>query len=173
MLTHHQLPSGNTSLNYGQTQPNELRTTNSNSQEIAASRLNSSQTSLPHSSTKLEIPIDVSTRSATILIVDDTPNNLQVLFSYLETAGFKVLLAEDSQSAIQIARSQHPDLILLDVLMPNVDGFATCSQLKSQASTKDIPVIFLTALSDTINKVQDSSWVELTILPNQSNRKKF
>jgi signal transduction histidine kinase/DNA-binding response OmpR family regulator len=92
--------------------------------------------------------------SATILIVDDTPNNLQILFSSLETAGFKVLLAEDSASALQIAQSQNPDLILLDVLMPDVDGFATCSQLKSQAATKEIPVIFLTALSDTVNKVQ-------------------
>lgn len=91
---------------------------------------------------------------ATILIVDDTPNNLQILFSSLETAGFKVLLAEDSHSALRIAQTQNPDLILLDVLMPGVDGFATCSQLKSQGATKDIPVIFLTALSDTINKVQ-------------------
>jgi signal transduction histidine kinase/DNA-binding response OmpR family regulator len=91
---------------------------------------------------------------ATILIVDDTPNNLQILFSSLETAGFKVLLAEDSHSALSIAQTQNPDLILLDVLMPGVDGFATCSQLKSQGATKDIPVIFLTALSDTINKVQ-------------------
>lgn len=92
--------------------------------------------------------------SATILIVDDTPNNLQVLFSYLETAGFKVLLAEDGESAIEIAQTQNPDLILLDVLMPDINGFATCSRLKSQVSTKDIPVIFLTALSETVNKVQ-------------------
>ncbi len=103
----------------------------------------------------LSIALDSSTiTSATILIVDDTPNNLQVLFSYLETAGFEVLLAEDGESAIQIAQTQNPDLILLDVLMPNIDGFATCSRLKSQASTKDIPVIFLTALSETVNKVQ-------------------
>lgn len=92
--------------------------------------------------------------STTILIVDDTPNNLQVLFSYLETAGFKVLLAEDGESALQIAQSQAPDLILLDVLMPEIDGFETCSRLKAQASTKDIPVIFLTALSETVNKIQ-------------------
>ncbi len=103
----------------------------------------------------LLIALDSSTiTSATILIVDDTPNNLQVLFSYLETAGFEVLLAEDGESAIQIAQTQNPDLILLDVLMPNIDGFATCSRLKSQPSTKDIPVIFLTALSETVNKVQ-------------------
>ena len=92
--------------------------------------------------------------SATILIVDDTPNNLQVLFSYLETEGYKVLLAEDGESALQIAQSQAPDLVLLDVLMPNVDGFETCRQLKAKTSTREIPVIFLTALSETVNKVQ-------------------
>ncbi|HEY9768792.1 MAG TPA: response regulator [Coleofasciculaceae cyanobacterium] len=97
---------------------------------------------------------NLTTTSATILIVDDTPHNLQVLFAYLETAGFKVLLAQDGESALQIAQSQTPDLILLDVLMPDIDGFATCSQLKAQASTKEIPVIFLTALSETVNKVQ-------------------
>ncbi|MDJ0800385.1 MAG: response regulator [Calothrix sp. MO_167.B12] len=92
--------------------------------------------------------------SATILIVDDTPNNLQVLFSYLETEGYKVLLAEDGESALQIAQSQAPDLVLLDVLMPNVDGFETCRRLKAKTSTREIPVIFLTALSETVNKVQ-------------------
>lgn len=92
--------------------------------------------------------------SATILIVDDNPNNLQVLFSYLEKQGFKVLLAQDGASALQIAQFQHPDLILLDILMPELDGFATCSQLKAQPATQDIPVIFLTALSETANIVQ-------------------
>ena len=100
------------------------------------------------------IKSDLSATSTTILIVDDTPNNLQLLFSYLETAGFKVLLAEDGETAIQIARTQLPDLILLDVLMPGIDGFTTCSRLKSQRSTKEIPIIFLTALSETVNKVQ-------------------
>jgi PleD family two-component response regulator len=90
---------------------------------------------------------------ATILIVDDTPNNLQVLFSYLETEGFKVLLAEDGESALQIAQSQTPDLILLDVLMPDLDGFETCRRLKERSSTEEIPIIFLTALSETVNKV--------------------
>ena len=100
------------------------------------------------------IETEGSATSATILIVDDTPNNLQLLFSYLETANFKVLLAEDGETAIQIALTQAPDLILLDVLMPGIDGFATCSRLKSQPATKEIPVIFLTALSETVNKVQ-------------------
>ncbi len=89
-----------------------------------------------------------------ILIVDDNPSNLQVLFSYLEQADFKVLLAEDGESALQIAQSQTPDLILLDILMPDLDGFETCRLLKSQTLTRDIPVIFLTALSEPINKIQ-------------------
>ncbi len=91
---------------------------------------------------------------AVILIVDDTPDNLLVLFSYLEEKGFKVLLAEDGETALQIAQSRTPDLILLDVLMPNIDGFETCRRLKAKPSTRDIPVIFLTALSETVNKVQ-------------------
>ncbi len=94
------------------------------------------------------------TQSDVILIVDDHPSNLQVLFSYLEQAGFKVLLAEDGESALQIASSQVPDLILLDILMPELDGFETCRLLKSRIATRDIPVIFLTALSETVNKVQ-------------------
>ncbi|MEO1429972.1 MAG: response regulator [Cyanobacteria bacterium J06633_8] len=92
--------------------------------------------------------------SEVILIVDDTPDNLLVLFSFLEEKGFKVLLAEDGESALQIAQSKAPDLILLDVLMPEIDGFETCRRLKEKPSTKEIPVIFLTALSETVNKVQ-------------------
>lgn len=93
-------------------------------------------------------------KSDVILIVDDTPDNLMVLFSYLEDKGFKVLLAEDGQTALQIAQTQVPDLILLDILMPEIDGFEACRQLKAKQVTRDIPVIFLTALSETINKVQ-------------------
>ena len=93
-------------------------------------------------------------QSETILIVDDTPDNLMVLFSYLEEQGYKVLLAEDGETALNIAQSKAPDLILLDVLMPKMDGFETCRQLKAKSATKEIPVIFLTALSETVNKVQ-------------------
>ena len=93
-------------------------------------------------------------KSGTILIVDDTPDNLLVLFSYLEEQGFKVLLAEDGETALKIAQSKAPDLILLDVLMPEMDGFETCRRLKAKPATREIPVIFLTALSETVNKVQ-------------------
>lgn len=95
-----------------------------------------------------------ATKSEIILIVDDSPDNLLVLFSYLEEKGYQILLAEDGETALKIAQSQAPDLILLDVLMPNIDGFETCRRLKAEPTTQEIPVIFLTALSETVNKVQ-------------------
>jgi signal transduction histidine kinase/DNA-binding response OmpR family regulator len=92
--------------------------------------------------------------SETILIVDDHPSNLQVLFAFLENEDFRVLAVQNGENAIKIAESVLPDLILLDILMPGIDGFEVCRQLKAKSSTQDIPVIFLTALSETINKVK-------------------
>lgn len=91
---------------------------------------------------------------ATILIVDDTPTNLNLLFDFLRNSGFKVLVAQSGKSALQKVEYAKPDLILLDILMPEMDGFETCRILKSQASTKDTPIIFMTALSDTVDKVR-------------------
>ncbi len=93
----------------------------------------------------------------TILIVDDTPTNLEVLFDFLNNAGFKVLFAEDGESAIDKANYAAPDLILLDILMPGIDGFETCRRLKAREATGSIPVIFLTALTDTVDKVKGFS----------------
>ena len=95
-----------------------------------------------------------SLSNQTILIVDDTPNNLQLLFEYLTNAGYKILVAQSGKKAIKTAFSVHPDLILLDVMMSELDGFVTCSQLKNNANTKDIPIIFMTALTETANKLQ-------------------
>ena len=97
---------------------------------------------------------ELNNKSEVILIVDDTPDNLLTLFSCLEEKGYRILLAEDGSTALKIAKSKVPDLILLDVLMPNLDGFETCRRLKAEVSTREIPVIFLTALSETVNKVQ-------------------
>jgi DNA-binding response OmpR family regulator len=90
----------------------------------------------------------------TILIVDDSPTNLGVLFDYLRNSGFKVLVAEDGEGALQRAGYARPDIILLDVLMPGLDGFETCRRLKANEETKNIPVIFMTALSDTVDKLK-------------------
>ncbi|MEP0883686.1 response regulator [Trichocoleus sp. ST-U3] len=89
-----------------------------------------------------------------ILIVDDNRTNLGLLFDFLVNSGFQVLVAQDGEDAIAQVDYSPPDLILLDVLMPGIDGFETCQQLKAKESTKDIPVIFMTALSETVDKIR-------------------
>jgi len=89
-----------------------------------------------------------------ILIVDDNPNNLAVLSDFLDESGFEVRVARDGESALEKVNYAPPDLILLDVMMPGIDGFETCRQLKANRDTEPIPVIFMTALSDTVDKVK-------------------
>jgi PAS domain S-box-containing protein len=89
-----------------------------------------------------------------ILIVDDTPTNLGVLVELLSANHFAVSVAEDGESALEQVEYIRPDLILLDVLMPNLDGYATCERLKALPATRDIPVVFMTGLTDTVNKVK-------------------
>ncbi|NEP42679.1 MAG: response regulator [Okeania sp. SIO2H7] len=96
-------------------------------------------------------------RKNIILIVDDNPTNLGALFKFLSDSGFKVLVAVDGESAIEQIEYVRPDLILLDVMMPGIDGFETCRRLKANSKMQDIPVIFLTALSDTVDKVKGFS----------------
>ncbi|MEN9849717.1 MAG: hypothetical protein RL368_2457 [Pseudomonadota bacterium] len=92
-----------------------------------------------------------------LLIVDDIAENISVLFEFLSKMGFKVLVAQDGKSAIQRAEYAQPDVILLDVMMPGIDGFETCRILKSQEQTRDIPIVFMTALADTVDKVKGFS----------------
>ncbi|MGB3692613.1 MAG: response regulator [Spirulinaceae cyanobacterium] len=92
-----------------------------------------------------------------ILIVDDIPTNLEVLSTTLMNAGFKVAVATDGESAIEQVEYRPPDLILLDVMMPGIDGFETCQKLKENPLTEDVPVIFMTALNETVNKVKGLS----------------
>ena len=89
-----------------------------------------------------------------ILLVDDNPTNLQILFQTLEGAGCKLLIAKNGQGALSIAGKALPDLILLDIMMPDIDGYEVCRKLKSNHATADIPVIFLSALGDTEDKVK-------------------
>ncbi|MBV9385878.1 MAG: response regulator [Chroococcidiopsidaceae cyanobacterium CP_BM_ER_R8_30] len=97
---------------------------------------------------------DETMAQGTILIVDDTPANLKILFDFLADFGFRVLVAQDGESAILKSKYALPDLILLDVLMPGIDGFETCYALKADAATQDIPIIFMTALSEPVDKVK-------------------
>jgi PAS domain S-box-containing protein len=89
-----------------------------------------------------------------ILVVDDHPDNLELLYFYLSDSDYKVEFASDGKSAIQKVEAVEPDLILLDVMMPGIDGFETCRRLKAHELSKDIPVIFMTALSETVDKVK-------------------
>ncbi len=97
---------------------------------------------------------DKNSERSIILIVDDNQTNLDVLFELLKNYGFKVLVAQDGESAIEQIEYIHPDLILLDIMMPGIDGFETCRRLKADHATQDIPIIFMSALSDTLDKVK-------------------
>ncbi|MBZ8180186.1 PAS domain S-box protein [Oscillatoria salina] len=95
-----------------------------------------------------------ATRQKTIMIVDDRPNNLKLLYSFLQEEGFQVLVAKSGESALRKLAKVSPDLILLDVMMPGMDGFETCRRLKVMRRTRDIPTIFMTALTDKLDKVK-------------------
>ncbi|MCP4695621.1 MAG: response regulator, partial [Gammaproteobacteria bacterium] len=93
-------------------------------------------------------------KTDTLLIVDDVPVNLKLLFTYLREYDFKVRVAEDGEHALKEVADAKPDLILLDVMMPKMDGFETCRRLKADENSRDIPVIFMTALGDLVDKVK-------------------
>ena len=92
--------------------------------------------------------------SHSILIVDDNHNNLEVLSETLTRAGFQISVAIDGENALEQIQYYKPELILLDVMMPGIDGYQTCQRIKSDPDTFDIPIIFMTALSDTEHKVR-------------------
>jgi DNA-binding response OmpR family regulator len=92
--------------------------------------------------------------NADILIVDDTPANLNVLSAILGKRGYHVRPAINGALALKAAQKAAPDLILLDVQMPGMDGYEVCRQLKADAQTRAIPVIFISALDDVLDKVE-------------------
>lgn len=89
-----------------------------------------------------------------ILLVDDNTTNLQVLHETLEGQGYRFLVAKNGETALNIAKKARPSLILLDIMMPGIDGFEVCRRLKAAPETREIPVIFLSALDDTEDKVK-------------------
>ena len=92
--------------------------------------------------------------TGTILIVDDIPDNVDTLADFLNNVGFEILVARNGERAIKKAEYAIPDLILLDIMMPKMDGFKACEILKSKANTKEIPIIFMSALTDTVDKIK-------------------
>jgi len=92
--------------------------------------------------------------TGTILVTDDEPANYRILEEYLSECGFDVLTASNGKKALELATADPPDLILLDVVMPGIDGFETCRRLKAHEATAEIPVIFTTSLTRTAEKVK-------------------
>lgn len=97
--------------------------------------------------------MEPSTHIPTILVIDDEFINVRILEGLIQSAGFQTLSAPNGMTGREVAVTQKPDLILLDIMMPHEDGFETCRKLKSDAETTDIPVIFISALADVQNKV--------------------
>src|SRR5674476_43730 len=95
-------------------------------------------------------PMEVN-KKASILIVDDNPQNLQLLGSIIYEQGYNVSISSSGAHALESIDQQAPDLIMLDIQMPEMDGFEVCKILKSDTQTKDIPIIFLTAVTDSEN----------------------
>ncbi len=89
--------------------------------------------------------------NGTVMIVDDTPGNLALLSDTLSEAGYRVLVATDGLGALEQIGHLKPDIILMDVMMPGIDGFETCRRLKADPHTEDIPVLFMTGLSELDN----------------------
>ena len=92
---------------------------------------------------------------ATILIVDDDPASVNTLVAYLHHAGFRTMVAPGGKRALRQLKLARPDLILLDVFMPGLDGFETCRRFKKIPTARDIPVIFMTARVDVFDKAKD------------------
>lgn len=96
---------------------------------------------------------NLPTSNGDILIVDDTPENLHLLSQMLEDYGYDVRSVISGSTALMGIRAQAPDLVLLDINMPEMNGFEVCQQLKTDPSTQDIPVIFISALNEVFDKV--------------------
>src|SRR5215213_7005098 len=91
---------------------------------------------------------------ATILLVDDNPANLGVLTQLLAAQSWRVLVAQQGESGLRIAQQVQPDLIVLDVLLPGMDGFAICRRLKAELATAEIPVLFMTVRMEAADKLK-------------------
>jgi len=96
----------------------------------------------------------IFTREESILVIDDSPEKLKLLSGILSAAGYKVHLAPSGKLALNFINYNLPDLILLDIMMPHMDGYEVCQQLKAEQKTQDIPIIFISALQEVFDKVK-------------------
>ena len=111
--------------------------------------------------------MEQNNQNSMVLIVDDTPKNIQVIGSILMEQKYRISVAKNGREALKVVKDVKPDIILLDIMMPELDGFETCKQLKESPETRDIPVIFLTAKIETedIVKAFELGAVDYVIKP--------
>ncbi len=102
-----------------------------------------------------------------ILIVDDTPKNIQMAMNILKNEGHKMIYAKNGLNALKLLEEQEFDLVLLDIMMPDLNGFEVCKKIKSNEKTKDIPVIFLSGKDSTedIEKAYESGGIDYVVKP--------
>jgi len=100
------------------------------------------------------VPESTASSPANLLVVDDTPANLRVLTRMLSRRGYAVQVANSGTLALELVRSHPPDLILLDIMMPDMDGYEVCDRLKAAPETGEIPVIFISVLNESLNKAK-------------------
>ncbi|TPE55366.1 response regulator transcription factor [Maribrevibacterium harenarium] len=115
--------------------------------------------------------MSVTEKSDIVLVVDDSPDALSLIHDTLEAANMEVLVALEGRQALTIAKRIRPDIILLDAIMPNMDGFETCRALQQDPNLSSIPVIFMTGLSDTTDIVRglEAGGVDYLTKPIQPN----
>ncbi len=92
--------------------------------------------------------------TGTVLIVDDKPENIGILFEFFSQQGYQTLIAQDGEEGVDIARRQQPDVVLMDIMMPEMDGFQACLAMQEDEDLRDIPVIFITALNEHASKLK-------------------
>jgi putative two-component system response regulator len=95
--------------------------------------------------------MNAPTEKSRVLIVDDEPGNIKILSTVL-AGDYALSVATNGKQAIEVAKVQSPDIVLLDMIMPEMDGIEVCEALKADEQTRDIPVIFVTSMSDTVNE---------------------
>ncbi len=97
---------------------------------------------------------DTADEKTVVLIIDDSPTNLKILLKYLKSSGFDVVMAESGETGLREVENCLPDIILMDVMMPGINGFETCRKIKEKEAAKDIPVIFMTSLAELSDKAK-------------------
>ena len=109
---------------------------------------------------------------ASVLVVDDTIENLRLLGTMLGEEGYEVRPVTNGRQALQAVEHDPPDLILLDINMPDMDGYEVCRRVRENDQSKDVPVIFLTALADRATRSRPSTWAASTTSPSRSSSKR-